>query len=125
MSVQTLAACSFSHVKHTSICDADTDVAPLELCLAQFKSLLEAIKRSKLDIGEALGPSFELVLDDANVGNIAAVEKMLDISLGHVKGEVAKVCCEGGSGRERECFAERAALAYVSVSQSVPHVSRA
>jgi hypothetical protein len=76
---------------HTGLSNADADVSALELGAGKVESLLQAIEGAELDVAETLGLAVELVLDDADVGDLAAGKEVGDVALGRVEGEVAQV----------------------------------
>jgi hypothetical protein len=51
----------------------------LELCAVQINSLLEAVQVSKLNVAETLWPSLDFVFDNADAGDFAAVEELLNV----------------------------------------------
>lgn len=80
----------------TRIGDLDLDHATLEGFSIKSKSLLEALDIAKLDISEALGALHLTVLNDADGGDVTALEELGDSLGSGIVGEVAKV---GGVGR--------------------------
>ena len=92
-------------IVRTRLGNADPDISALEGRARQVESLLQAIKRAKLNITETLGLAVQLVLDNAHVSNLALGEEVLDIALGGVEGEVAQVGSVRGLRGERELLA--------------------
>jgi hypothetical protein len=75
----------------TRFSNADSDVAAHERGLCEGESLLQAVNCGELNVTEALGLVVELVLDNANVGDLASAEEGLDIGLGDIEGEITEV----------------------------------
>lgn len=71
--------------------DANPDISALELRARQVKSLFQPFDTAKLDVAEALGLSVQLVLDNADVGDLAAAEKVVYVTLGGVERQIAQV----------------------------------
>lgn len=89
----------------TRLSNADLDVPSLELGSAEGQGLLQAIDTSKLDVTEALGAVVKLVLNDADVGDLTAIEKVLNITLRSIVGKVSEVGSVRRLGRERKLLA--------------------
>lgn len=77
--------------RRTRLGDANADVAALELGTREVEGLLQAFDGAKLDVAEALGLAVKLVLDNAHVGDLAAAEEVVDVTLGGVEGQVAQM----------------------------------
>lgn len=75
----------------TRLSNADSDVAALHGGSLECKRLFQAFDGSKLDIAESLWLLSELVLDDTDTGNLAVSEKLMDVILVGVEGEIADV----------------------------------
>lgn len=83
--------------EHTRIGDTDADIAAEKALLIKRKSLLQIVLCGELCVSEALGAALGAILDDANIGNIAASGGE---ELGHgllvcIVGQIAKVCSVG------------------------------
>lgn len=96
--------------QRTWVGNTDADVSALELGLAKFKSLLQAIDSAEFDVTETLRSAVKLVLDDANAGDFAAGKEVLDIGLSDFKGKVAQVSGVWGLVGKRELLADGIAL---------------
>jgi len=87
-------------IRLTRLSDRDLNVAAHEVGLGLGKSDFQAVEGSELDVTEALGLAVQLVLDDADAGGVAVAQKVFDVRLGDVVGEVAQVSSEGGTSGE-------------------------
>lgn len=110
---------------HTWFGDADSDISALELRAREVKSLLQALDGAKLDISEAFRLSVQLVLDNANVSDLAAGEEVVHVALGGVEGQIAQVGGIRGLGGEGELLAHgESAVGWTNISASRAGVTR-
>lgn len=70
----------------TGIRDANLDVSASELRHIQVQSLLEPIKRAKLDIAKAFRPPFDFILDYSNTADLTIAEKFFNMFLCSIEG---------------------------------------
>lgn len=89
----------------TRLGNADSDISTLELRARKLECLFQAIEGSKLDIAKAFRLPLQLVLDDANAGDLAASEEVTDIALSSVEGKVTQMGGIRGLGRQRKLLA--------------------
>ena len=75
----------------TGLSNADSDVTAHERGLCEGEGLLQAVNCGELDVAEALGLVVELVLNNANVGDLTSAEEGLNVGLGDIEGEVSEV----------------------------------
>ena len=73
----------------TRFCDGHTEISPLKLRSIEVQSLLESVQCSELNIAETLRLSLDLIFDYANIGDGAASEEVLYVSLGCIEGHVS------------------------------------
>jgi hypothetical protein len=75
----------------TGLSNADSDVTAHERRLCKGEGLLQAFNCGELDVAEAFGLVVELVLNNANVGNLTSAKEGLNVGLGDIEGEVAEM----------------------------------
>lgn len=89
----------------------------MERCPAQSQRLLETLESPKLDVTKALWLAIKLVFDNADVGDFATIEEILDVGAGHVPREVAKMSSVWGLvGKGKLLALVSASCASVSVA---------
>ena len=75
----------------TRICDLDLDIPAAERRAVKLESPLQAIDVGELGVAETLGAVGLAVLDQADAGDVAAVEEIADIGLRDLVVEVTEV----------------------------------
>lgn len=77
---------------HTRLGDANLDVTSHKRRFSLRQGGFKAVEGSKLDIAKALGLAVKLVLDNADVSDLAVGEETFNVDLGNIVGKVAEMC---------------------------------